>query len=71
MFIVVAIIFAISFFIFFVSLENIKYYKDKTHVQLRLKLRKHRKHAVISGFTMVASIGAVIAMYNGLIGGWF
>lgn len=69
MFIVVAIIFALSFFTFFISLENIKYYKDKTHAQLRLKLRKHRKHAVVSIFIMISSIGAMIAMYNGMLGG--
>lgn len=69
MFIVVAIIFAMSFAIFFVSLENIKHYKTKTPAHLRLKLRKYRKYAVISGFTMITSIGTMIAMYNGMFGG--
>ncbi len=71
MFIVVAIIIGISFFIFFASLNNVKLYSHKTPAHLRLELRKHQKYAVISGFTMISSIGVAIAMYNGLIDGWF
>lgn len=69
--IVVAIILAISFFIFFASLNNVKLYSHKTPAHLRLQLRKYWKYTVVSGFTMISSIGAMIAMYNGMIGGWF
>lgn len=69
--IVVGVILGISFFFFFASLDNVKLYSTKTPAHLRLQLRKYRKYAVVSGFTMVASIGTMIAMYLGVIGGWF
>lgn len=71
MFIVVAIIFAISFFTFLASLDNVKHYRTKTPAQLRLQLREYWKHTAVSGFTAVASIVAMIAMYYAEISGWF
>lgn len=71
MFIVVAIIFAISFFTFFSSLGNAKLYSTKTPAHLRLQLRKYWKRTTVSGFTAIASIVAIIAMYYEEIGGWF
>lgn len=69
--IVVAVIVAISFCIFFSSLGNVKLYRTKTPAHLRLQLRNYWKITAVSGFTMVASIGTMIAMYLGVIGGWF
>lgn len=71
MFIIVAIIFAISFFTFFSSLNNVKLYSNTTPAPLRLQLRKYWKLTAVSGFTMVTSIILVIAMYYEEIGGWF
>lgn len=71
MFIVVAIIFSMSVAIFYVSFGNVKLYSTKTPAHLRLQLRKYRKYAVVSGFTALTSLGTMIAMYLGVIGGWF
>lgn len=68
---VVGVILGISFFIFFSSLGNVKLYSNKTPAHLRLQLRNYWKLTAVSGFTMVASIGTMIAMYLGVIGGWF
>lgn len=69
--IVLAVISGISCFFFFAYLDNVRLYRNKTPAHLRLQLRSYWKITAVSGFTMVTSIGTMIAMYLGVIGGWF
>lgn len=69
--IVVGVILGISCFFFFAYLDNAYHYRNKIPAHLRLQLRNYWKITAVSGFTMVASIGVMIAMYLGVIGGWF
>lgn len=71
MFIVVAIIFSMAVAIFYVSFGNVWYCISEESPHLPLQLRKYQKWVFISGFTALTSLGTMIAMYFGVIGGWF
>lgn len=71
MFIVVAIIFSMSVAVFYVSFGSVQYYISEESPHLPLQLRKYQKRVFISGSTALTSLGTMIAMYLGVIGGWF
>lgn len=71
MFIVVAIIFSMSVAICYVSFGNVWYCTSEESPHLPLQLRKYQRRVFTSGFTALTSLGTMIAMYLGVIGGWF